>query len=571
MQTLDYELKEWTLNTIYDKIYNCRVVKPTYEVNWLYSNKFMLDKRLWTQPLLSKPWYIFTDVVKIKWIKYYLANNWTKSYIIHEDWTEINSWINIDSSSPIRMVTTKWAWWNIITSWTFTESSLALDTTNGTNDWWAYVKMKVPWCTAGQYIVFKDWLLKWWTNRIEYVNAWYIYIIWTNTRWTLPEIWQSYVVYETYSETITIWWSDWVYMYNINWNNTVAWILLLQFWILDLTIFNWQLMLLTDRGIWFSKSTFDWNTNVYPRDLLKWYTWKSLINLWTSLLAIGDKDKSELIKDIRSTDWSIWFVSHQLELTSRIFSKYSYVHKDWIFLLLTDKNRMPIVNIQNINNTLSKTVLNYTDSMFKWLFSNVSDNVYANEDWTFVHFINQTWGKTQIYELDFEYRHWIIQTYDFLIYKKEDWEILWTDWVYSVWWYDDLWVEYSQEINFSSWNTLDVIQPYKYIRTVIWITWWVTDITLEIKLELWAKIKTLTKQFKNYEFDNITFPNIWDLIWYDNIQEEIWTIAALQQPILLSGRYARYKYTSQNRLILWDTRLYIETQESKVNNEKTGN
>jgi len=69
MQQLQYQLQEWVLNSVYDKIYNCRVIKPTYEVNGLYSRKFMLDKRLWTTqiPALYKPWYTFTDVAKIKW------------------------------------------------------------------------------------------------------------------------------------------------------------------------------------------------------------------------------------------------------------------------------------------------------------------------------------------------------------------------------------------------------------------------------------------------------------------------------------------------------------------------
>jgi len=573
MQTLQYQLQEWLLNSVYDKIYNCRVVKPTYEVNWLYSNKFMLDKRLWTIKInaLYKPWYTFTDVVKIKWVKYYLANKLGLSYIIHEWWTILTTWIATDTSSPIRMVTTKWAWWTIIRTGTLTADSFVLDTTTGTPDWWAYVKLSVPWCTTGQYIVFNDWLLKWWTNRIEYVNGNFIYIIWTNSRWTLPVIGQSYTVYQTYSETITVWWTAWAYMYNINWSAAITPVLIVPMKILDMTIFNWQLLVLTDRWIMYSKSTFDWNTNVYPRDLLKWYTWTTLINLGTSVLAIGNKSKSELIKDIRSTNWSIWFVSHQLELTSEMYSKDSYIYKDWLFMMLTKDKRLPSVNIQNINNTLSRTTFNYVDSRFRWLFNNVWATAISNEDWNFVHFMSHTWTQTRIYELDFEYKHWIIQDYNFLVYKKENWEILWTDWVYLEWWYDDLWWQYIQEINFSSWNTLEVYQPYKYIRTIVGMLWTKTDIQLDIELELWAKIKHIVKKYTNYEFDKSAAPWVAQLIWFETANTFWWTIASLQQPILFSARYVRYKYTSVNRFILWDSVVFFEAQESKLNNESIWN
>ena len=573
METLQYQLQEGTLNSVYDKIYNCRVIAPTYEVNGLYSNKFMLDKRLWTKKIdaLYKPWYTFTDVAKVKWTKYYLANNWAKAFLYHEDWTQITTWIDIDSDSPIRMVTTKWAWGTIIDSWTFTEVALALDSTTGTEDGWAYIKIKVPGCTIWQYIIFNDWLLKWGTNRIEYIDGDYIYIIGTNSRWTLPEVWQAYTVYETFSETLTIWGTTWAYMYNVNWNTTITWTLIAPIVILDMTVFNWQLMLLSDRWIWYSKATFDGNTNIYPRDLLKWYTWKSLINLGTSVLAMGDKSKSELIKDIRWVGGSIWFVAHQLELTSEMFGKYSYIYKDWIFLMLTGDKRLPTVDIQNINNTLSRTVLNYSDSKFRWLFSDVWDESFVNEDGTFVHFISHESWKSKIYELDFEYKHWIIHDYDFLIYKKEDWQILWTDWVYEVSWYDDLWVEYKQEINFSSWDTLEVYQPYKYIRSIIGMLEWKTDIQLDIEIELWAKIKHVMKKFKNYQFDKTDAEWISELIWFEKSTIYGGTIASLQQPILLSARYVRYKYSSLTRFILWESLIFFEKQEAKLNNEWVGN
>lgn len=559
-----FQLENWTLNTVYDKIYNCRVVKPTYEVNGLYSDKFMLDKRHGSViiPALDKPGYSFLDTKTILWEKYYLAENTSKFYLFHEDGTLINSTgIDIDSSSPAKLLKTKWAWWTLIKDWVLLMDSEALDDVTSEwlyDGWW--IKLKVTWCSIWQYIVFNDWLLKWATNRIEHIEGDFIYIIGTNTRGTLPTNWQTYKVYAERRETLLIGWVNGLYLFNLNWsatNNTP--ILILPVPVIDMTIFNGQVLALSDVWVYYSKSTYDDNTNIYPRDLLKWYSWMSLINIWTAVLAMGDTP--ELIKDIVTTDWSIWYVSHQLEITSAMHSKYSYIYKDWVFMMLTDSHRLPTVNIQSINNTLSKTVFNYSDSVFRWLFEVMTWDVYVNNDWIFSHMITHKDWKTTIYELDFEYKHWIIHEYDFLIYKKIDNEILWDGWVYSIEWFQDRWEEYQQEINFSLWDSMEIISPLKGIRTIIWMSWQKINLLLQIVLEFGVKLITIDHVFKDYDFE------IPPLLWLEDEEEYNGTLASFQKSINRTWRFVRFRYRSLARIIFWESMVFYELKESKLTQE----
>lgn len=573
MESVLFQFEDGLLNSVYDKIYNCKVVKPVYEVDGLYSNSFMLDKREGTSviPALSKPWYTFYDVVTIWQDKYYLATQNNKYHIFHSDGTLINqTGIEHDTSSPIRFLKTNWAGGDLISSWTLSIDWEAT-TTLGTNALFdgGYIKLNIPGCAVWQYIVFGDWLLKGTTNRIDDIDWNNIYIIWTNSRGTIPVTWEAYRVYEKSSQTLCIGSTQWLYLFHLNWNtlndNPIQ-LLTNDIKVIDFTIFNSQILALTEDGVYYSRTTFDGNTNIYPRDMIKAYGGQWLVNIGTAVLLFWDRNM--LIKDIIDVNGSIWYVAHELQLTSHIHSKYAYIYKDWVFMMLTDKSRLPIVNIQNINNTLSRTELSYTDSVFRGLLENISGEVYGNEDWVMWHMITHDGDNTTIYELDFEYKHWIIQKYHFPIYKKINWEILWKDWVYAVESYTDLWETYSQEVNLSHGNTSEYA-TYSTMR----ITSGKTDIPLNLKakldFEFGVKIYSIEKVFKEYKFEedlNLD-PNINDFIWEESETHYHGTFASLQKDLWGTGRYMRLKYTTDNRFIFGPTMLILRRPESKISHE----
>jgi hypothetical protein len=113
-----------------------------------------------------------------------------------------------------------------------------------------------------------------------------------------------------------------------------------------------------------------------------------------------------------------------------------------------------------------------------------------------------------------------------------------------------------------------------YMPNIIRTLFWISDLTdpleldLEIEFELWWKIQRINRKLNWYKFDLelITEPTLDELIWYDTIPTEVltydWTIASIQQTILKSWRYIRFKYTSINRFIIWES--LILTDKSKI-------
>lgn len=233
------------LNSVYDKIYNCRVVKPTYHKNAVSSQKIMLDKRLGLTEDFWKPNYKFTDTILVDWEKYYywIDNSTSKWYISNKDWLHIYE-VPVDSESPVKISRGIWAGWQLIKDGTESWNALApayvasipvwasdevkiihddnvakqklqpsykdTDTDNG----W-FIKLTVSWASAGQYITFTSWILKGTTNKIWYSDWTDIYILGTNIRWTLPETDVQYRVFSESRETIVVWASDWLHVVSI--------------------------------------------------------------------------------------------------------------------------------------------------------------------------------------------------------------------------------------------------------------------------------------------------------------------------------------------------------------------
>jgi len=172
--TLNMEV--WTLNQIYDKVFNCVAVKPPYEWDkWIYNQNFFLDKRLWLTSYSIVSWYEAHDHITANWTDYYLLDNGTQSKLYADNGTTLTevAWpFATNSNSPKKLV--KWfnAWWLKVVSWTITNpTNVAAPSTDLAFYWDWFVKLtlsNVTWVAVNQYIFFKDWVLAWWANKILY-------------------------------------------------------------------------------------------------------------------------------------------------------------------------------------------------------------------------------------------------------------------------------------------------------------------------------------------------------------------------------------------------------------------
>jgi len=71
MESIPYELRAGQLNQTYEKILNCKVVKPPYDKDGFYSAEFFLDKRNGLEAIYSDVNKNFLDYIDIKGHTYY--------------------------------------------------------------------------------------------------------------------------------------------------------------------------------------------------------------------------------------------------------------------------------------------------------------------------------------------------------------------------------------------------------------------------------------------------------------------------------------------------------------------
>lgn len=582
MKSIEFKLESWTLNQVFNRIKNCRVVKPPYEKDGYYSNDFFLDKRLWLEVYYNWAWKKFLDYTIIKWREYYLYREWTKHYI----WTfNGNSFVNItpnwfvvDNNSPIKFVYGKWIYWNKQSSWTVTNEQIWMwwDIQWSLIPWyaWWYVKFSYTW-TSGisvwDFIVFKTWVLKWWINRVEHVEWWYVYIIWTNIRWSLPWPWTQFDVYKSndteYWTTLLVWHTQWVDLVILNWYNEANVIRVLTTSsepIIDLVNFDWNIFALTETHMYFSRSTFDDNTQFYPLDYYYIDWWYKLFSIWKALLVFGRQNK--LFAAANSTTANVWYVWYDVNYNWNLYSKYSCIFTDQtIYILQSNKQLKQIDIVQNNSTTFD---LKVSDVLFntRWLFNELDWwEVFITSNQDYLSFLYIKDWKTINFQYNKAYQHFIENFYNVEIYWFYD-KIL-SNWkLYIENWYTDDWEEYEQEINMLVDTWFSIYKPY-IIRTIFWLTNNLFDVNLNIELELWAKIIKINKRLRWFDFDNRLSQSLtWDELLEDNNNleqnEYDWNIVSIQSNLMKAWRFIRIKYFSNKRFMIGNS--YIIADETKT-------
>ena len=591
LSELNFQMEAGSLNQIYDKIINCKVVKPPYEwVEWIYNKDFFLDKRDWLEFLKEDTLNTYTDIKKINWVNHYLFNNWSSVFVWVErltwwintitTWEIIVNWSDEEHNSPIKMVRCYWPNWQVILSWWITWATVGSLTTSwdtvvdsqewNTTEWVKITSTNINSSVViGWYIQFNSWILKWNANKIYRVdlatNS--LYIIWTNYKGSLPLIWDTFKIYwQSHWENILVGTKNGLTLYNTNWENIVTWLQWLVTWeILDIETFDWVIFVLTNTTIYFSRKKFDENTWFYPLDKFSSNGATKLINVWKTLLAIWWWINKAYSKT-KDSNWLTQYIESDIDYQWELFSKYSYIFSDSTFYILQKDKQLVQIEIVSVSELTFNMVAKNIQTNTRWLFESITTwNVITSENDRFLNFINievlETWKLSTIYQYDKQYNHWLIDKieYDVYFYWDRTWINWWVAKKSSV--TKDIIKEYKQEINFMVNEKNKIILPY-LVRTNFWLTWTALNVDLDIEFTEWSLIRKINKNLNNYSFDNLLNElSIEDMVWDTTWTVYNWNTVSIQHNIMRSWRFFKMKYSSLNRFIIGES--YIPYKKSK--------
>ncbi len=560
-------------NIEYEKIFNCRVIDPTYEAGkWLHNSEFFLDKRYWMEEYII--WdYHYTDDIELYWVKYYLYHNNNQMFVWADNSTQMVdiAWpFNYNSNNPIRF--SEWRWAN----WILKESNLVItnwaeyDNTTIKNEDWVYEDWYIvldvwTWLNieTWDYVLFKNNIYAWSTIKIDWYDSWKIYIMWLNSKWSIPVNWDRIDIYSDSGKIPLVWTEDWLYAIHINWLEE-SWSTNLLSWdIEDVVKFNEEIFVLKDEVVYFSSKTFDDNLQFYKSINRKRIRWAyKLISKWKFLIIMWD-DNRLVSPIVETTGNSEWYTFYPLNYDGDLYSKYSYVFTDSTLYIWQSDKQLVKVDISSLNATAFNLETTPITESVRWIFDSTDDynsidkwELFVNENkinWK-LHFIYQKKDWTTIeYEYDKIFKHWLLHTYNSRIYKISD-KFLYDWWVAKINWYTDLWEEYKQSINFTI-QTPNLITKVWLIRTVMWIS---NDMPLKynIDIDVESSMSKTTRQIKvkNLTFDTMPVDHSLDMLnilsnWADNKHD--WNIASIQRTIMMSWRYHRYDINWYDRFIYW--------------------
>lgn len=595
MDKIPYILEAGTLNQTYNKIKNCVVVKPSFELDWSYSNEFFLDKRLGLISEFHDDNKTFYDTIDIKWVTYYLYKEAGKHYIWSLTGASMNvitpGWFTVDDKSPLRLALGRWTYGAnkgtlTIDAWITLETSTATTFDSLPGYTGGYVRFHVTGTlpSVWDYITFTSGVLAGGTNKILKVDAGNIYIIGTNARGSMPIVGTTMNVYSDTATTLLVGHTGGVSLIILNGNNAagVITVLATDNPIVDIVNFDWNLFAMTESHVYFSRSTFDDNTQFYPLDYYAIDLGYKLFPIGKAMIVFWRQNK--LIGAANSTGTTLGYVMYDANYNGDMYSKYSHIFSDQtIYILQDDGQLMQVDLVQNNNTSFNVAVRNIlTQNRWKFDFLKPGGDIYISSSSRYLNFLYlYDWNTTNI-QYDKQYTHWIDQEYlgkDIYMYWK--WKgICAKGYIYSEGGYVDHLIDYKQEVNFSVNGNDQIFMPY-VIRTLFGLLpnhllvptepEWIFDVDLDIKFDLWWKIKNEIKDLKDYKFD-LRLSNISaidDLIWWgDPIENAILyngNVVSIQTWIYKTWRYIYFRYTSSNRFIVWHSYVFMDKTKPFIN------
>jgi len=604
MESLDFEMTSWQLNQVYEKIENCRVVRPPYDIDGFYSAEFYLDKRFPLKEKYEDVAKTFIDYIDIAWdnwiIRYYYYTKTFEWYTTWYIWAIENwafriitpTWFLLSENSPRKLCYWRWVRWPVWWSITFTEYKLV--------DWDPSFKYTWTSLTVWDFIIFNTaWdNLLWVISKVTLIDwDWYVHLNATDVAVSRIVVWTTALRYDwdttKISQSIVVWHTDLNWYWNIstvilNWYSEWNVLNLKKYIdddIIDIINFDWNIFALTEYKLFFSNflaySNLSFWLNAYDVD---W--WEKLFDLWEVILLFARKNKLYTSANTTNTsaDVRLWYVWYDANYNWNLFSKYSMIFADQTIYILQDDAQLMQVDIKKTNQTTYELNVKNVLLNSRWIFESFkwweiaihSSNKYLN-------FIYRNLWNTTNYQFDKQYQHWLINSYIWKeIYRIEDeWDVL-SQWkIYTedssldaV--YTDDWTEYYQSVNFAIKWWKRIYMPYT-IRTMFWIKQWdeilpKVDVDLIVNFDIWWKNKVLNIKLNNFWFDSrLNLETLWldEIVWYDSLPWEVseydWTIVSLQSNIQKTWRFIRFKYTSVNRFCIWPSYILADYTKPFIN------
>ena len=581
-----YEMLAWQLNDTYDLIENCRVVKPPYEVNWMYGKDFFLDKRLGLTHVLSES-KKFLDMKTIKWREFFLYRQWTKHYIGTMNGSSLvnitPSWFEVDNDSPTRLALGRNVYWpKKTTTGTIANPQLWMWGFNGTIPWYSgwYVKFQYSGATmlaAWDKVLFTSGVLKGGVNEVYWIDWGYAYIIGTNVRWSTPEVGTTFEVYTNLGQALIVGHKTWVSMVILDWMNegTVINVLNTTSPIIDVVNFDGNIFATTANNLYFSRTTGEDNTQFYPLDNFWVENVKSLFPVGKAMLVFWDQNK--LFSGATGTSSTIWYVWYDLNYNGKLFSKYSFHFSDSTIQILQNDNQLVEVNVTQVNSTSFELQTKNVMQLTRWLFEDLSGGeVRITSSDRFINFLYINGSDTKNYQYDKQFQHWIVNTYKHRAIYYFGSKVI-GDWFIAIEdWYTDNWVAYAQSVNFS-YKGFPNMSFLNIVRTLFWYVDNNFDINMKLDVEIDWRLISKDYPLKGYNFDqrlNVV-PSGDEIIWYDDwtwFIEYDWNVVSIQNSIRKTWRYFRIWYYSLNRFIIWESfAIVTETNKPYINELSTSN
>jgi len=346
-----------------------------------------------------KSWtWEFIDDITI-WDAYYDFNNkwsWdsTKDYTYWDIVQNDNKdWISVESSKWKEPKDNTDVWNEYSTENSWYDKRDYINTPHNDVYKWSYLVLRIEKTDINKEdLVWKHILfnnnnsnLQWISTEIHYQeDSWnddytYVYIRWTNLSWTRPAIWE-WILISSEVDDIPILATDTkvISLHIIKNNTTVSWVKEVVLYecidwdnIVDTTIYNWVLFILTKQTLLYSRILTESNINIYPLDAFTQIKWGlRLVPFWKMLVLFGKNNA--VITPINWTTGAVWYVYTDLNYDNSLFSKYSVISTMWSLYVLQDDKQFVQVDIKSVTNIDYDVTTKNVISNVRWMFDSVS-------------------------------------------------------------------------------------------------------------------------------------------------------------------------------------------------------
>lgn len=344
----------------------------------------------------------------------------------------------------------------------------------------------------------------------------YVYVRGTNLAGTKPFVWELVsVTSDIGTIPLVATQTKLVSLHTILAGSTITWVKAVDLYecedwdeIVDVTIYNWVVFILTQNKLLYSRMLTESNINFYPLDFFNDIRWGlRLIDFGKMLVIFGEVNA--VVTTVTWTNGSIWYVYTWLNYNDDLYSKYSAISAmGSLYVLQADKQfmKLDIATVTNIDYQVTAT--NMIQNV-RGLFENVIWDVYMNK-WKKDIYVIDTWAfGTHYYKNNIEYQHWDTGDYLNKTFKIQD-MLYWDDlYEFNTDFFDNT-VDYPEQYVWFDfgWESLHTLKQVQYVKFILWLNEKIVDYTLEIQYQIAGNITTKVIDLSNYPV------NI-EIVWYD--------------------------------------------------------